>query len=308
MGPPSSFFLAVVAIVILAFAIIGFISAVNYKNVSNNSSEGESIDKGTANSLSTVMIIFGIVMLIAFIYVVYVIFTYDNKEKSGIDPRDASLFAKATESIAKLDSVKTSYKNLQENFNKFKDKAAIKNKEFEKWDYCPSPRIKLNIKKDTGDVLKPDYDAEGNITGLILKPKKTIENGCDKYEVIKLEMETQACYELKDSKNDADKNSFFFGKGGMSQTLGPMSQMMYPNMTSSSFQFTDPKASSGCKAENFLTKKQVEVPALSIKNCGSSEINKVKDAYPGIFTGINPLVNASNVPQNVVVPTLDPKG
>jgi hypothetical protein len=306
MGPPSSFFLAVVAIVILAFAIIGFISAVNYKNVSNNSTEGESIDKGTANSLSTVMIIFGIVMLIAFIYVVYVIFTYDNKEKSGIDPRDASLLAKATASIAKLDSVKTSYKNLQENFNKYKDKSAAKNKEFEKWDYCPSPRIKLNIKKDTGDVLKPDYDAEGNITGLILKPKKNVVNGCNEYEVIKLEMETQACYELKDNKNNADKNSFFFGKGGMTQNLGPMSQMMYPNMATSSFQFSNPKdSSSGCKSENFLAKKSIEIPALSIKNCGSTEVDKVKSMYPGIFSGINPLVNAQNVPQNVGLPPLD---
>jgi hypothetical protein len=300
MGPPSSFFLAVVAIVILAFAILGFISAVNYKNVSNNTTEGESIDKGTAGSLSTVMIIFGLVMIIAFIWIVYVIFTYNNKEKSGIDPRNASLLAKATESIYKLDSVKTSYKNLQDNFNKFKDKSAAKNKEFEKWDYCPSPRIKINIKQDTGKVINPEYDTKGNIIGLIVKPEKE-SNGCD-YKKIDLEMETQKCYVLKQNDESSGPGGFFSGfkqrLGNMTQSMNPMYPIM-PNIVNSSYQLTNPNGntnSKDCNSKGFFSRQEVNMPIVSFKGKCNSNSSDTRPSISGMYPG--PLVNPNMSPLN----------
>lgn len=311
MGPPSSFFLAIVAIVILAFAIFSFISAVNYKNVSNNATEGESIDKGTANSLSTTMIVFGLIMIIVFIWIVYVIFTYDNKEKSGIDPRDASLLAKARESIYKLDTVKTSYKTLQDNFNKFKDKSAEKNKVYEKWDYCPSPRIKVNIKQETGEVLRPEYDETGNIVGLIIKPKK---DGCE-YKKIDLEMETQPCYVLKENDEEANKPGFWGGKWGnfkgMTQTLGPLKQSinpMYPsmqNVVNSSFQLTNPATKTGdkdCNTKGFLSRKTVEMPALSFKKSCADAAEEKKTNWFGFPSLANTNAGKS------MVPSLNPLG
>jgi hypothetical protein len=302
MGPPSSFFLAAVAIVILAFAILGFVSAVNYKNVSNNTTEGESIDKGTAGSLSTVMIILGLVMIIVFIWIVYVIFTYNNKDKSGIDPRNASLLAKAKESIYKLDSVKTSYKTLQDNFNKYKDKSVLKNKEFEKWNYCPSPRIKINIKKETGKVINPEYDGQGNIIGLIVKPEKD-SNGCD-YKKIDLEMQTQDCYILKQEDESSGPGGFFSGfkqkLGNMTQTMNPMYPSM-PNVVNRSYQLTNPNTNSkDCDAKGFFSRKEINMPIVSFKSgCGNNSSSSKSSSIPGMYPG--PLVNPS-----MIQPTLNP--
>lgn len=327
MGPPSSFFLAVVAIVILAFAILSFISAVNYKNVSNNDTEGDSISKDTANSLSTTMIIFGIVMLIAFIWIVYVIFVYDNKDKSGIDPRDASLLAKANESIYKLKSVKESYNKLQSNYKEFRDKTDKRDKEKSAWNYCPSPRIKLNIKNETGEVIQQVYGKDGKVEALIIKPKLVDETNpkCKKYKKLDFEVETQPCYELK-SNDNFNKPNYFGSKYGqgissMTQTLGSMTQTMNPmnrgmmNQTygqgissmnqgmNQGISSTNPMIQnsnnfSGCDANGFLTKKTVEVPGISFSGgCGSntntgnvnqpSGVSRVSPNYLALLNGAN---------------------
>lgn len=262
MGPPSSLFLAILAIVILGFAILSFISAVNYKNVSNNKTEGESIDKDTASSLSTVMIIFGIIMVIVFIWLVYVIFVYDDKDKSGIDKRNVDLLVKANQSISKYNNLSESFKKLQIEKSKIKDNLTNKNKKYEKWDYCPSPKIKINIKEDTGEVLNVVYNKSGNIEGFIVKPKKKSGGkDCEEYQTVKLEMETQPCYEL--NENDKKKN-----QGILSQTLGPMTQTM---VFKNPFQNTNKPSSSNCDAENFLSRKKVDVPVVSLsKKCNNN--------------------------------------
>jgi hypothetical protein len=317
MGPPSSFFLAIVAIIILSFAILGFISAVNYKNVANNDTEGESIGKGTANSLSTVMIIFGIVMIVIFIWFVYVVFTYDS-DKSPIDKRDVSLLVKAKESISKLQSVKDSYVKLKSNFEKLKEKKTEDLKKYTQWDYCPSPRIKLNIKKDTGEVLQPVYGKDGKIESLIIKPAKTNPNdttGCSGYKKLDFEVETQPCYELNENKDkDKDKNKpgFFTQKFGplMSQTLGPMSQTMpimgIPGIANqnvfSPFQMGKKEETSSKECgSGFLTRKTVEVPGISFsKKCAASKDETEKEPKslypPGLFA----------FPGNVQPPTMGP--
>ena len=290
MGPPSSFFLAVVAIIILSFAVLGFISAVNYKNISNNNTEGDSISKDTANSLSTTMIIFGIIMLIIFIWVVYIIFTYDNNKL--VDKRDVSLLVEAKESINRLKSVKESYNKLQENYTKFKDKKAEEIKKYSQWDYCPSPRIKLNIKKDTGEVMQPVYGSDGKIEALIIKPAKiNPASECSGYKNLDFEVETQPCYVLDENK-EKNKPGFFSGKYGpmMSQTLGPMTQSLGMNgamnqSITSPFQMgkTDSKECSG----KFLTRKTVGIPGINLSGKCKPESSKDSSPFSGFANTTN---------------------
>ena len=57
MEPPSSLFLTIVAIVILVFAVLSFVTAVDYKNVAKNDLEAQSLSTDTANSFNIVIII-----------------------------------------------------------------------------------------------------------------------------------------------------------------------------------------------------------------------------------------------------------
>ena len=278
MGPPSSFFLAIVAIVILAFAILSFISAVNYKNVSNNDTEGESISKGTANSLSTTMIIFGIIMLLVFIWFGYVIFTYDKNKL--VDPRDSSLLVKAKESINKFQYVKDSYNKLAEKFNEFRKKSSEKDKEKSKWDYCPEPLIKLNIKDGTGEIQEVKYDTSGKPTELIIKPK-TEGDGCNKvYKKLEFNMETQPCYTISQDCGIGGGSGLLGQKYGnmMSQNMNMGMQFMgssnfipgVKNVINPGFQLTDTNnmMKQGCnQKEGFLSKKSVPLPGVSFGSC-----------------------------------------
>jgi hypothetical protein len=289
MGPPSSFFLAVVAIIILSFAILGFISAVNYKNLSNNPVEAETISKDSANTLSTTMIIFGLVMVVIFIWLAYVIFNYDNGKKVGIDPRDASLLVKAKESINKLASVKDSYNKLKDNYDKFKDKKAEEFKKYSDWNYCPSPRIKLKIKEGTGKVIEPVYGKNG-IEALIIKPEKKDPNDksdpidCNGYKKLDFEVETQKCYEFRENNPLLNQIPGLL----LGQNLGPLSQsMLIPGMMNQRNLFApqvntnlNPKE---CGAGS-LKKKTVEIPGISFSSsCNNDANKKLNDAYPNTF-------------------------
>jgi hypothetical protein len=275
MGPPSSFFLAIVAIVVLFFAILSFISAVNYKNVANNDTEGESIGKGTANSLSTAMIIFGIIMILVFIWFGYLVFTYDKTKL--IDQRDVSLLVKAKESIDKFGSVKTAYQKLQESFKNYRDKATEKDKEKSKWDYCPEPLIKLNIKGDTGKIKEIKYDITGDPKSLIIKPEK---NSDGTYKKLEFEMETQACYKIEQNCGTGGYGSGLLGQKWNGQTMNQsMNQPMMSaysssfipgtrqNMINPSFQLSDPNIPQKCGNDGFLTSKTVPLPGLNFGKC-----------------------------------------
>jgi hypothetical protein len=292
MGPPSSFFLAIVAIVILFFAILSFISAVNYKNVSNNDTEGDSISKGTANSLSTTMIIFGIIMILVFIWFGYLIFTYDRKDNPLIDKRDTSLLVKAKESINKLQSVKESYNKLTERFNEFRKKASEKDKEKSSWDYCPDPLIKLSIKDKTGKIQEVKYDKNGEPTELIIKPE-SVGEGCNKtFRKLEFNMETQPCYTIDQDCEMGKGGSGLLGKkwgnmmgGGMmtqsmnvNAPIGFGSSNFIPgmkNVINPSFQVTDMNnmMKQGCEQkEGFLTKKSVPLPGVNFGSCEKPQV------------------------------------
>ena len=214
MNFPSKLFLILVTIVVIVTTIFCFASAVNFKNAAEGDKEPSEVSADTANSLSTMNIIFGIIFGIIAIWMAYKFLYYEQEvtmfeiKQGNAIARQISImqtpeFQKARDSVAKFESLKTKYYDLLEKAKKSlaeKDSKLLDlEKKYDAWNYCPDPLIKVTIKDDLGEIERPYYE-NGKLKGFIVKPKADNEE-CGVFKPVNFEMETQKCYQIQNKQN-----------------------------------------------------------------------------------------------------------